>query len=76
MCSLIFNEISINRTPLGEFQLSEPWSAKILVKLVEEANKWKYIVSIEAPQKKFAKNLYRKPLNVCKDPCRSSGVLT
>ena len=29
----------------------------------------------EAPEKNFLKNLYRKSLNICKDPCRSAVVL-
>ena len=49
----------------GEFQLTDPWSAK---RLVEKAQKYKYTVS--------QKNLYRKSLNICKDPCRSGVVLT
>ena len=56
----------------GEFQLTEPWSATILV---EEAQKCKYTVS-QKLRKNFLKNHYRKSLNICKDPCRSAVVLT
>ena len=30
----------------------------------------------QAPRKNFPKNLYRKSLNILKDPCRSAVVLT
>ena len=56
----------------GYFQLTENWSAKILV---EESQKCNTLFP-RSSGKKFLKNLYRKFLNICKDPCRSAVVLT
>ena len=46
---------------VGEFQLTEPRSAEIFVKLVEEAKKSKYIVS-----QKLRTNFFEKPLHEIK----------
>ena len=52
----------------GEFQLTEPWSAKILV---EEAQKCNTLFP-----RSHGKTFPEKSLNICKDPCRSAVVLT
>ena len=56
----------------GDFQLTENWSAKYLLKNPKNA----IYCFPEAPEKSFLKNLYRKSLNICNDHCRSAVVLT
>ena len=54
----------------GAFQLTKPWSAKISVKEAQIFNR----LFPRSPGNNFLKNLYRKSLNICKDP-RSSGTI-
>ena len=56
----------------GEFQLTEPWSAKILVEEVLKCN----TLFARSSGKNFLKNLYKNSSTICKDPCRSALVLT
>ena len=55
----------------GDFQLTEPWSAKILVEAKNAIHCFP-----EALRKNFLNNLYRKSLNILKDHCTSAIVLT
>ena len=50
----------------GEFQLTEPWSGKLLVEEAQKCN----ILLPRSSGKKFLKNLYRKTLNlqICSYP--------
>ena len=55
----------------GEFQRTEPWSARILFEAAQKCN-----TLFPRCSEKFPESLYRKSLNICKDPCRSAVVLT